>query len=111
MKIKLIMICSMALVLVNCKKEKKYSPDCSGGVKSFASDVSPLIASRCAITGCHASGSNNGPGALSNYSQVNAAKSGIRTAIVNGSMPKNGSLSDDEKNRIVCWIDAGAANN
>ncbi len=111
MKIKLLVVSGMIFLLATCKKEKKYEPDCSGGAKSFASDVSPLIASRCAITGCHASGSTNGPGALTNYVEINAAKSRIRAAVVSGSMPKNGSLSDDEKNRIVCWIDAGAQNN
>ena len=34
--------------------------------------------------GCHASGSGNGPGALTNYSQISAAKTRIRQVIVAG---------------------------
>ncbi len=112
MKLKSMILLSMIFMLVTCKKEKKaYTPDCSGGAKSFATDVSPLIASRCAISGCHAPGSQNGPGPLTNYNEVNAAKSRIRTAVANGTMPRNSVMTDDDRNKIVCWIDAGAANN
>jgi hypothetical protein len=104
-------LCILSLLFSTCKKEKTFSPDCSGPAKSFASDVSPVISSNCATSGCHAAGSTNGPGPLTNYSEINASKSRIRTAVSTGVMPKNGKLSDDQKNKIICWIDAGAANN
>jgi hypothetical protein len=110
-KILPLVLSATAFLVVTCKKEKKFSPDCNGAPKSYASDVSPIINANCAISGCHASGSSNGPGALTNYNEVNAAKSRIRTAVENGTMPKNRSLSDDQKNKIICWIDAGAPNN
>jgi len=78
-----------------------YTPDCTGAVKSFTSDVRPLIQSSCA--GCHSN--------FSSYSQISAAKTSIRSKIVSGSMPQGGSLSDTQKNIIVCWIDNGAPNN
>jgi hypothetical protein len=110
MRSRILLLALSLFLVVTCKKEKTFTPECSG-TKSFATDVSPLIAAKCAISGCHASGSTNGPGALTNYSQVNAAKTRIRTAVSNGTMPKNGSLTDDQKNNIICWIDAGAQNN
>jgi len=79
--------------------------------KSFASDINPTIQSTCAVSGCHAAGSTNGPGALTTYQQIFNARSQIRTAVNNGTMPKNGSLTTTQKNNILCWIDNGAPNN
>ena len=93
------------------KNNVDYTADCSTA-KSYATDVSPIIQSYCATnSGCHASGSSNGPGVLTSYAQVYSARSAIRTAVVNGSMPQNGSLTNAQKNAIICWIDSGAANN
>ncbi len=111
MKNNLLILSLAILVFATCKKDKKFTPDCSGGAKSYTSDVSPIIASHCARSGCHAAGSSNGPGPLTSHSQVSAAKDRIRPAVANGSMPKDHTLSDDEKNKIICWIDAGAQNN
>jgi len=101
------------VLLLACGKGKvNYNADCSGTAKSYATDVSPIIQSYCATnSGCHASGSNNGPGALTTYAQVYSARSDIRTAVANGSMPQSGSLTDAQKNAIICWIDSGASDN
>ncbi|HEX4852426.1 MAG TPA: hypothetical protein VFV08_16530 [Puia sp.] len=85
--------------------------DCSGAAKSFAS-VSTIIESTCATnSGCHGSGSNNGPGPLLTYSQIFSARSDIRSAVASGVMPLGGSLSSNDKNTILCWIDSGAPQN
>ncbi len=86
--------------------------DCSTvSNKAFAADVNPIIQSACAIAGCHASGSVNGPGALTSYTSIFNARTGIRSAVSSGSMPKNSSISTAQKNTILCWIDGGALNN
>ena len=102
----------IAVILFACGKGAvSYNADCSTA-KSYATDVSPIIQSYCATnSGCHASGSSHGPGALTTYAQIYSARSSIRTAVANGSMPENGSLSNDQKNAIICWIDSGASNN
>ncbi|MEI8136372.1 MAG: hypothetical protein WCH21_03495 [Bacteroidota bacterium] len=105
---KIIILCfslSLAFIFFNCKKNTTTTPNvyassCSG-TKSFLTNVSPLIQSNC--VSCHSS--------YSTYAGVKSASSSIRSSIVNGSMPKGGSLTDDQKNNIVCWIDAGALNN
>lgn len=79
--------------------------------KAFAADVSPIIQSVCAISGCHAAGSTNGPGALTNHSQISGASSAIRSAVSTGRMPQGSTLSASQKNSIICWIDSGAPNN
>jgi len=92
------------VILGACSKSStnpSFTPDCSGAVKSFKNDALPVFQSSC--DGCHSN--------FSNYSQISADKSSIRSKIVDGSMPQNGSLSTAQKNNVVCWIDNGAPNN
>jgi hypothetical protein len=79
--------------------------------KAFAADVNPIIQNFCNTAGCHASGSFNGPGALTNYTEVFNARALIRPAIASGRMPQTGTLTTAQKNSILCWIDSGAPNN
>jgi|SRR5690348_7514152 len=88
-----------------------FTPDCTGAPKSFATDVNPIIQTFCNQANCHNTGSGNGPGALTNYAEVSAAKSRIRPQIIAGLMPQNNTLTTAQKNTIICWIDAGAPNN
>jgi len=88
------------------------SVDCSNVAKSFSIDVSPIIQTKCATgSSCHGTGSINGPGALLTYSAIANAHADIRSAILSGLMPKTGSLTNAQKNTIICWIDNGALNN
>ena len=88
-----------------------FTPNCNGAAIGFTADVSPIFQSTCSQSGCHNSGSVNGPGPLTNHTQINASKTSIRAAIISGSMPKNTTLTAAQKNSIICWIDAGALNN
>lgn len=88
-----------------CKKKNQestsYTPSCSGSTPSFSTSVSPIFQSYC--VSCHSN--------YSTYSQISSSASSIRSVIVGGSMPKGTSLSESQKNSIVCWIDAGKPNN
>src|SRR5512146_2208988 len=91
----------VVFVLFACKKsqDKSSASDvCSGPAKTFSSDVDPVIQASCALAGCHATGSTNGPGPLVTYSQVFNARSNIRLAVSSGAMPKNGTLSTTQRN-------------
>jgi hypothetical protein len=92
-----------AALMTSCSKSSgpAFVPDCSGAVKSFSADVMPIFQSSC--NGCH----NN----FSNYTDIVSDKSAIRSKIVDGSMPKKSSLTSDQKNSIICWIDNGTPNN
>lgn len=101
-------------ISVSCSKDNDdggSSLDCSTVAKSFTTDVNPTIQATCNVSGCHATGSTNGPGPLTNYTQVFNARSAIRTAVATGRMPQGSSLSASQKNSILCWIDSGAPNN
>jgi uncharacterized membrane protein len=91
-------------ILAGCSKSSSietYTPTCDGTVKSYSANVAPILQNAC--SGCHSN--------LSTYSQVFANRFNVRSAIVSGAMPRGGSLTTDQKNAIVCWIDNGAANN
>ncbi len=102
-------------IVTACSKSSSDSTttvDCGTATKSYSTDVSPILQSTCATSSsCHASGSSNGPGALTTYQQVYNARVDIRSSVANGSMPKNASLPTSQKNIILCWIDNGALNN
>jgi hypothetical protein len=100
--------------LISCKKnpDNSTSTDCTGPAKSFANDVNPIVQSSCATnSGCHGSGSVNGPGELIGYTRIFNARTDIRDQVSSGRMPLIGSLTAAQKNAIICWIDNGAPNN
>jgi len=113
-KAMIIIVASLGL-LIACSKDPKTTSstvDCSGPAKSFSTDVNPIIQSSCATnSSCHGSGSQNGPGEMLTYSEIFNARSAIRSAVISGLMPKNGSLTAAQKNSILCWIDNGALHN
>jgi len=101
-------------IFYSCKKsaDSTSSIDCTSSAKSFATDVHPIIQNSCATnSGCHGSGSHNGPGELLTYTEIFNASSVIRPAVLSGAMPQTGSLTTSEKASIICWIDNGALNN
>ena len=88
-------------------------PDpCTGLTVKFATEVQPIINATCATSAsCHAAGSVNSGGPLTDYNLIFAKRSNIKFQVENGLMPKGGSLTTDQKNKIICWINSGAPNN
>lgn len=114
----LVALSSVLILASGCSKDNGggggggASVDCNTVTnKAFAANISPIIQSSCAIAGCHAAGSTNGPGPLTSYSEISNAKTRIRSAVSSGVMPQGSSLSTAQKNSIICWIDSGAPNN
>jgi hypothetical protein len=111
------------IIIFSCSKDNGGSGGGSGGGgssvncatvtnKAFNADILPIITSTCAVnTGCHATGSTNGPGALTNYTQVAANAAAIKSAVQSGRMPQGSTLATSQKNSIICWVDSGAPNN
>ena len=110
-----LIICTLFL-LAGCGKNSGGNPappdPCAGLTVKFATEVQPIINSTCATsTSCHAAGSVNSGGPLTDYNLIFAKRSNIKFQIENGLMPKGGSLTTDQKNKIICWINSGAPNN
>ena len=96
-----------------CKKKNEYKNlECSSLDASYANVIRPIIDANCTSSGCHNTGSSNG-----NYTTYE----GLLVRVNNGTlskrvlytkdMPKNATLSLDDRKKIKCWIDAGAPKN
>jgi hypothetical protein len=107
--------CIGILVIACSKNSDKTSDtgtvDCSTITTTFSANVGPLVTTSCAKSGCHASGSTNGPGALTTYTQIFNNRVAIRAAVASGEMPQDATFTATQKAIITCWIDAGAQNN
>lgn len=108
-------IFSILILFIACTKNNSATgPDpsvCDGISKNFTADVNPLIQTFCNQSNCHNNGSTNGPGPLTNYTEVFNARTDIRGMVAAGLMPQNTTLTTAQKNTIICWIDSGAPNN
>jgi hypothetical protein len=76
---------------------------------TYSQTVQPLIQTRCALTGCHTAGSTTGN--FDTYEE-------LRQRVDNGKlklsvfdlkiMPPDVPLSDEELQKIKCWMEQGA---
>lgn len=75
----------------------------------YAAEILPIITTHCQIgSNCHSAGSKNIGGELTGYDKIFAKRAAIRMAIYSGKMPQTGSLTSEQKKKIICWIDKGA---
>jgi hypothetical protein len=77
---------------------------------TYSGFIKPLIETKCAIPGCHVAG-GSAPGDFTIYGNVNARATAIKTRTADGSMPKVGSITPEEIEKIACWVESGALNN
>ncbi len=107
------------LTLVGCYNDKEEllypgsnAPvDCTTTPASFATDILPLITTKCAVPGCHDASASGGV-IFQTYTQINDKKDRINVrAIVEKSMPPTGALLPAEIAKLKCWIEAGGPNN
>lgn len=101
-------------VFISCRKnDNGPDPSICDTVtnKNFANDVNPIIQTFCNQAACHDPGSTNGPGQLTNYTEIFNARVAIKGQVQAGLMPQNTTLTTAQKNTIICWIDSGAPNN
>lgn len=110
-----IFIFSLSLFVESCGKCDciESTDPCNGLSFKFAADVQPIITTRCATSpGCHAIGSINSGGPLTNYTQVFNKRLEIKIQVSSGSMPPPpDTLSSNQKNKIICWLNSGAPDN
>jgi len=83
-----------------------------GNPPSFKGEIQPIIAARCAISGCHVTG-GAAPLELTNYTQINASAKAIKNSVQARIMPPSGSieLTANQIQLIVEWVDVGSPNN
>ncbi|MBL0740463.1 SprB repeat-containing protein [Chryseolinea lacunae] len=77
---------------------------------SWNSEVKTIIATNCAITGCHVKGSQNPD--LSVFANVKSNAGNIKSRTSSRAMPPDGrTISQTEIDKIACWVDDGATEN
>lgn len=116
-----ILVSGLSILTSSCSKSETTNNgggngsitfSCAGISPKFSTDVQPILTSVCSInSNCHAAGSINSGGPFTNYSEVFAKKSNIRAAILAGTMPQSGTITQAQINAFICWIDSGGTNN
>lgn len=104
--------------MFSCTKDKGAIPIISVefcDTIKYSTNVAAIITTKCAsASGCHEAGS--GSGDFTTYDGVKT-KIGLNSdpfntrVFVTGDMPLTGSLTNEEKQQLRCWLDAGAPNN
>lgn len=97
---------------------------CDPNLTYFANDVMPIIASNCAITGCHGGGSAQDGVELSTYEGIleivkidNPIESELIEVITEDDPdkvmppPPNNALTEEQISTLLAWINQGALNN
>jgi len=77
---------------------------------SYNGVIKDIIGTNCATSGCH--NGDNGP--TINWLQLSNVQRdalNIKTRTANHTMPPVGSLTQDEIDKIACWVDDGAKAN
>jgi hypothetical protein len=75
---------------------------------SWQTDILPLVEMKCALTGCHNGRSEVD---LRIYDEAKAHAAEMKSLTQDGSMPFDGSLTQEQIDLIACWVDEGASNN
>jgi hypothetical protein len=72
---------------------------------SWESDIKPIVTKSCALSGCHDGGARSDLRIFQNAKQLAGQ---VKSKTQDRSMPRNGTLSQDEIDLIACWVDDGA---
>jgi len=101
-------LCCMGL-LVSCKKDTdsgKLTPACDGSHPTYQSDIKNIIDSRCTSSGCHPD--------FASYEGLFPKLQGgdfEREVLVNQTMPDGAPLTQEQINKIQCWVNDGYPEN
>lgn len=97
----------LVVFLTSCSPnaDEEASDPCSD--ISFIVDVQPIIDAHCIK--CH--GSDGVFPKLTSYDLISSKAGNIKSEVVSREMPKKDTLTQDQIDAIVCWVDGGALNN
>lgn len=113
MRISFSLFSFVAMLIFSCK-EKASEPkiDCSSVSHTYATDIKPIVDSRCSMSGCHNAGSPNGDYTYFAGIKAKAENGSLRDRVViKKDMPTGKPLSAEEIAKFECWIKEGALEN
>jgi hypothetical protein len=99
-------------LVFSCKKGKKLTPNCNGSKPTYNSGIKTIIDNNCTGSSCHVAGSPYGN--FTSYAgmapYINSGR--FKVAVLEQqTMPKNKNLSQDELNKLQCWVENNYAEN
>lgn len=121
-KLLFLFVLATIFIVNSCSKDKGSIPEettlslslCDSLNVKYADTISTIIATHCTSLGCHVSG-GPGNGLLGSYAGLKAKvdNGALKNRVITpqGNMPPSDPLSAADKQKIQCWLDAGAPNN
>ena len=114
-------LAATVFVLQGCLNDKGSVPPppetfCDSLNVSYNLHVKPLAETKCANRiGCHVAG-GSGPGDFTTYQALSGVSQSVKTRIELPAndplhMPQGGTLTQEELEIFLCWIEDGAQNN
>ena len=104
----LLFVVALAIGVHSCKKDNagKLTPSCDGSHPTYQTSIKSIIDTRCATSNCH-------PNYASYDGLLPALQGGDfrREVLVNQTMPQGASLTQDQINKIQCWVNDGFPEN
>lgn len=92
----------------SCKKDNagNLTPSCDGSQPTYQSSIKSIIDTRCATSNCH-------PNYATYEGLLPALQGGSfrREVLVDQTMPQGSSLTQDQINKIQCWVNDGFPEN
>ena len=92
----------ISVALLSCKKTQKVT--CDGSTPTYNSFVKSIVDSKC--VSCHGSYST-----YQGLSSITTNGEFEKEVLINQSMPEGGSLSQDDLNKLQCWVENGFPEN
>ncbi|MDX2362357.1 MAG: cytochrome c [Crocinitomicaceae bacterium] len=111
MRVSYLLIAFLLLwVNFSCEKDELLTVECDGSSPTYDADISLIIQQNCVQ--CHGSGSSNGSfTTFAGISTVTSNGKFEQEVLNNQTMPQNGTLSQDQLNKIKCWVENGFPEN
>ena len=112
-----------AVLYYSCVKDSGRRPApspltlCDSLNVKYSTVIDPIIQTKCVNNGCHSAGGGTSGYDISTYQLLKsfADKGRIRARVIdgltNGWMPNTGPLSVSDRQKIDCWLQAGAPDN
>lgn len=103
------------LCIWSCTKDSTSASstvDCTNISAKFSQDIQPIFKSKCGNQGCHPAKDMENYNTLKTYVDNGKIKSYIadRNSPPSG-MTTAGGCTQEESNKVACWIQSGALNN
>lgn len=116
-KVTFLLLTAGLFLLVSCQHPSVFA---DSPAVTFSLDISPIINSNCAMSGCHDAGGHEAKSLITyddvmRYVKENSPDESKLYKVLYASgedkMPRNGDLTDLQKQLIFVWIGQGAKNN